>query len=101
MQPGFGELLQLVRTEARRRVRNGQVTERGLSIKAGISQPYLHNVLKGVRRMTPDLADRLLRELDFSVADLLADHARTAALLRKPAVSEGAGVQGRRATASR
>ena len=99
--PGFGELLKLVRIEARGRVRNGQATERGLAIKAGVSQPYLHNVLKGVRQMTPDLADRLLRELDFSVADLLADHARAAVLIRKPATSEGAGQQGRKAAASR
>jgi transcriptional regulator with XRE-family HTH domain len=55
----------------RTRVRNGEVTERGLALRAGISQPYLHNVLKGARQMTPDLADRLLRELNLKVADLL------------------------------
>ena len=100
MKPGFADLLHLARLEVRGRVRNGLVTERGLATKAGVSQPYLHNVLKGVRQMTPDLADRLLRELDFGVADLLADHARTAGL-RKPAGSERAGDQGRRAAASR
>lgn len=67
----FANLLGLVRATVRARVRNGEVTERGLALRAGISQPYLHNVLKGARQMTPDLADRLLRELDMSVTDLL------------------------------
>ncbi len=67
----FADLLGLVRATVRTRVRNGEVTERGLALRAGISQPYLHNVLKGARQMTPDLADRLLRQLDLTVVDLL------------------------------
>lgn len=66
----FAELLDLVREEVRTRVRNGQATERGLALRAGVSQPYLHNVLKGARQMTPDLADRLMRELNLTVTDL-------------------------------
>ena len=69
--PLLPTLLGLVRATVRTRVRNGEVTERGLALRAGISQPYLYNVLKGARQMTTDLADRLLRELDLTVADLL------------------------------
>ena len=67
----FATLLQRAREQVRLRVRNGHVTERGLALRAGISQPYLHRVLKGARQMTPGLADRLLRELDLSIPDLL------------------------------
>ncbi len=66
----FAELLGLVRDQVRAQVRNGQITERGLALRVGISQPYLHNVLKGARQMTPDLADRLMRELNLTVTDL-------------------------------
>jgi transcriptional regulator with XRE-family HTH domain len=66
----FAELLDLVREEVRTRVRNGQTTERGLAMRVGISQPYLHNVLKGARQMTPDLADRLMLDLNLTVTDL-------------------------------
>lgn len=67
----FVDLLAAARDQVRSRVRNGQITERGLALRVGISQPYLHNVLKGVRQMTPELADRLLRELNLTVADLV------------------------------
>lgn len=67
----FATLLHRVQERARLLVRNGQVTERGLALRAGISQPYLHKVLKGTRRMTPDVADRLLLELGLSIPDLL------------------------------
>ena len=36
-----------------------------------ISQPQLHNVLKGARKLTPALADHLLCKFDMSVLDLL------------------------------
>lgn len=52
-------------------VRNGEVTERGLALRAGVSQSHVHNVLKGARPMTPYLADRLLREFNMTVIDLL------------------------------
>lgn len=53
-------------------IRNGVATERGLARRVGISQPHMHNLLKGARGMTPETADRLLASLGLSVADLVA-----------------------------
>lgn len=36
-----------------------------------ISQPQMHNVLKGVRKLTPELADHLLQCFDMTVLDLV------------------------------
>ena len=53
------------------RIRNGDFTERGLAKILGISQPQIHNVLKGARNLRPELADRLIRKFEMSVLDLL------------------------------
>jgi plasmid maintenance system antidote protein VapI len=50
---------------------NGEFTERGLAKKARISQPHLHHILKGKRALRPEVADRLLAELQISILDLL------------------------------
>jgi len=47
------------------------LTERGLARLTGISQPHVHNVLKGVRILSLRATDTILRRLDLSVADLL------------------------------
>lgn len=60
-------LLQTVRT----RVRNGELTERGLSRLIGISQPHVHNVLKGTRLLSLELSDQFLSHLRLSVLDLI------------------------------
>lgn len=52
------------------RVRNGELTERRLARMVGISQPHMHNVLKGVRILSPQMGDRILRKLRMSVLDL-------------------------------
>jgi hypothetical protein len=36
-----------------------------------VSQPQIHNVLKGVRKLTPELADRILQSFEMTVLDLL------------------------------
>lgn len=60
-------LLELLRA----RVRNGELTERALAKLAGISQPHTHNVLKGVRTLSPELMDTLLYHLRLSLLDLV------------------------------
>jgi hypothetical protein len=63
----------------RYRIRNGEVTERGLALKAGISQPHLHNLLKGVRALNAARSDQLLTRLGLTALDLFdADELRTA-----------------------
>ena len=53
------------------RLQNGEFTERGLARMIGVSQPQVHNVLKGARKMQTWLGDRLLHKLDLTIADLL------------------------------
>jgi hypothetical protein len=65
----FRELHQRLIDVARERVRAGEFTERGLARIAGVSQPHMHNVLKGIRSLSADAADRLLRALRLSIPD--------------------------------
>ena len=53
------------------RIENGDFTERGLARILGISQPQVHNVLKGARKLKPEVADHIMHKLDMSVLDLL------------------------------
>ena len=66
------ELLQRRLVEhIRSRVRNGELTERSLARLTGVSQPHLHNVLKGSRFLSREMADQVLRELRICLFDLL------------------------------
>jgi plasmid maintenance system antidote protein VapI len=53
------------------RIRNGEFTERGLARMLHVSQPQMHNVLKGNRRLQWDLADELLRKFSVTIQDLI------------------------------
>lgn len=64
-------LLGLLAAHIQDRIRRGDFTERSLARRAGISQPHLHNVLKGVREMSPRTADALMRELGVTVQTLI------------------------------
>jgi len=55
----------------RHRIQNGEFTERGLARMLGISQPQVHNVLKGARKLQPDLADRMMLKLSITALQLL------------------------------
>lgn len=54
-------------------VRRGEITESALARLLGYSQPQVHNVLKGERRLTPDFADVVLRQLNMQIEDLLPE----------------------------
>jgi transcriptional regulator with XRE-family HTH domain len=54
----------------RDQVRNGELTERRLARLIGISQPHAHNVLKGVRTLSPEIFDLVLKYLHLSLLDL-------------------------------
>jgi plasmid maintenance system antidote protein VapI len=63
----------------RMRMRNGELTERSLARLIGVSQPHVHNVLKGARILSPEIADVILRKLGMSLLDLIdADELETA-----------------------
>jgi plasmid maintenance system antidote protein VapI len=53
------------------KLNNGEFTERGLARLTGISQPQVHNLLKGARKLSPESADIILEALHLSVLDLL------------------------------
>lgn len=55
----------------RHRIRNGELSERGLARLTGISQPHVHNTLKGIRTLSPELADVILASLRLSPLDLI------------------------------
>jgi plasmid maintenance system antidote protein VapI len=68
----YFQLLQRRLVESlRRSIGNGLMTERGLARRAGISQPHMHHILKGVRALSPQVADRILRAFELTVMDLL------------------------------
>lgn len=67
----FGRLQEGLVQSVRRRVNNGEYTERGLARMIGISQPHMHHVLKGLRGLTPEVGDALVACLGGSLLDLL------------------------------
>jgi len=67
----FKDLQQRLLDDLRHRVRSGMATERGLARLTGISQPHLHNVLKGKRMLSTEMADSLLRRLDLDLLYLI------------------------------
>ena len=64
-----GRLLQTLNCK----LNNGEFTERGLARLTGISQPQVHNLLKGAHRLNPESADAFLAALHLSVLDLLTE----------------------------
>jgi plasmid maintenance system antidote protein VapI len=66
----FDRLSSSLLEHARDLVRNGEFTERGLARLLGISQPHAHNVLKGVRPLTPELFDTMLKRFGMDLLDL-------------------------------
>jgi transcriptional regulator with XRE-family HTH domain len=67
----FTDLHERLKAQISYKVRNGEVTERGLARRAGVSQPHLHNVLKGKRFFSLESADLVLHALGLSVIDLV------------------------------
>ena len=55
----------------RHKIASGEFTERGLARQAGISQPQVHNLLKGARNLLPDTADQLMESLGIEFGELL------------------------------
>lgn len=96
----FGDLQDRLARFVRGRISNGEFTERGLARVSGISQPQLHNFLKGTRRLSPEFADRLMRRFCIGILDLFetrelqeqiaarGDSGRSIGGLKKPAQSE-------------
>ncbi len=69
------DLLATLKAHLNMRIRNGELTERNLAKRIGLSQAHMHNVLKGARILTAEVADLLMLELNLTVADLVAGEA--------------------------
>ena len=70
------------------RIHNGEFTERGLARLMGISQPHVHNVLKGVRKLSPGVFDATLKYFHLSILDLAASQELEANLIARRPVFE-------------
>ena len=55
----------------RERIRSGELTERGLARVSGVSQPHIHNALKGKRILSTEMSDEILRQLRMDLLDLV------------------------------
>jgi len=67
----FHDLHYRLIADLRQRVHSGEVTERSLARITGVSQPHMHNVLKGKRLLSAEMADAILRKLDMDLLDLI------------------------------
>ena len=52
-------------------VRSGDATERSLARLTGVSQPHMHNVLKGKRLLSLEMADQVLAQLHLDLLDFI------------------------------
>ncbi len=66
----FNELQDRLLVLLRAKIQGGEFTERSLAKLTGISQPHVHNVLKGARKFSPDIADSILKKLRLTTLDL-------------------------------
>jgi transcriptional regulator with XRE-family HTH domain len=67
----FQELERRFIDHLRERIRSGELTERRLAKLAGVSQPHVHNVLKGKRIFSLRMADTILHMLRLDLLDLI------------------------------
>jgi len=68
----FQEAQYRLLADLQERIHNGDLTERGLARLAGISQPHIHNVLKGARFLSYRSMDTLLKSVNVSLLDLFS-----------------------------
>ncbi|MBI4889519.1 MAG: hypothetical protein HY821_02765 [Acidobacteria bacterium] len=67
----FEVLLSRLMGFASERIRNGDMTERAMARLVDLSQPHLHNVLKGKKGITLAAADGMLQGLALSLLELV------------------------------
>jgi transcriptional regulator with XRE-family HTH domain len=67
----FQELERRFVEHLKQRIRSGELTERRLARLTGISQPHVHNVLKGKRTFSMAMTDTILHVLRVDLLDLI------------------------------
>jgi plasmid maintenance system antidote protein VapI len=63
-------LLSRLTSELARLLTSGSTTERKLASQLGISQPHLHNILSGKRKLTSAIADQVFERMSWNLLDL-------------------------------
>ncbi len=81
--PGFRQLQSRLISTLRERIRSGELTERGTARLTGLSQPHIHNVLKGKRSLSADAADTILLAVRLDTVDLFQTSELIAGLGRR------------------
>jgi transcriptional regulator with XRE-family HTH domain len=66
----FADIEERLLDNLRARVKRREISERRLALQAGFSQPHIHNVLKGARQLTSEVADRLMERLGLDIEGL-------------------------------
>ncbi len=85
----FATLHRRMLSHVRGLLANGELTERGLARMVGVSQPHIHNVLKGARVLTSDVGDLLIGALELSLLEL-AENEELGAVLEARGGGDGA-----------
>jgi transcriptional regulator with XRE-family HTH domain len=67
----FHQQQRLLIAHLRELVRSGDATERSLARLTGVSQPHMHNVLKGKRLLSLEMADQVLAQLHLDLLDFI------------------------------
>jgi predicted transcriptional regulator len=67
----FQELNVRLIAHLRDRISSGEISERGLARLTGVSQPHIHNVLKGKRTFSTEISDIILFFLKLDLLDLI------------------------------
>lgn len=67
----FSEIPRRFVIHLRERVHSGELTERGLALITGVSQPHIHNVLKGTRNFSVEMPGAILYHLNLDLIDLI------------------------------
>jgi len=83
--PGFRQLESRLVSALRERIRSGELTERGTARLTGLSQPHIHNVLKGKRSLSADAVDTILLAVHLDTVDLFRSSELVAGLGRRSA----------------
>lgn len=65
----FRDLQDRLAANLRERVRGGEVTERGLARLTRVSQPHIHNVLKGKKLLSTNMADQIMQHLRMDIVE--------------------------------
>ncbi len=65
--------MERLRAFIRLQINGGEFTERSLARILRVSQPHLHNMLKGVRRINVDFADQVMAKFHISILDLITE----------------------------